>query len=130
MQNFNSFNIRCVLGDENYLVDSLEISTSPFNVHPSFPNDFFLVELVYLPSIPNNERLWKIFHNDEHILNLLMIIEGIEEDSMKNSSIEPQSRSTKNMVMINMKCLRYYGKFSTMMRIPQLLDDNRRNQIR
>ena len=45
--------------------------------------DFFSVELIFRPSIPDNIFNWRVFDNDVQVLNFLM-----NEDTFKDSAID------------------------------------------
>ena len=55
------------------------------NLSPSddFSNDKFFVELIYRSSILDNSTNWRIFDDDEQIINFLHL-----EDSFKGSIID------------------------------------------
>ena len=55
------------------------------NLFPSddFSHDKFSVELIYRPSIPDNITNWRVFEDDEQIINFLH-----SEDTFKGSAID------------------------------------------
>ena len=57
------------------------------NIFPSddFSHDKFSVELIYMPSIPDNITNWRVFEDDEQIINFLH-----SEDTFKGSVIDDE----------------------------------------
>jgi hypothetical protein len=74
---FSSFNISFVRRKENTMADSLVVSASNFKIplHPKLEYD---VEVKYRPSIPDNDKHWKVF---EDYLEIKRFLETVEEFS-------------------------------------------------
>ena len=49
------------------------LANASSNLFPSddFPHDKFSIELIYRPSIPDNITNWRVFEDDEQIINFL-----------------------------------------------------------
>jgi hypothetical protein len=85
MNKFEYFNIRSISRSLSYEVDMLDNVAS--NVCPSndFSHDKFSVKLIYRPSIPDNIMNWRIFEDDEKLINFLHL-----EDTFKGSIIDDE----------------------------------------
>jgi hypothetical protein len=58
----------------NQLVDSLVVSTSNFN--PPLPTKLkYDIQVKYRPSLPDNVKFWKVFEDDEELVNFLEVID-------------------------------------------------------
>jgi hypothetical protein len=69
------FNISFVPREENYVADSLAVSTSNFKV-PLPPKLKYEVEIKYRPSIPDNVKHWKVFEDD---IKIKRFLEAVDE---------------------------------------------------
>ena len=67
----------------NYEADMLANAASTLCPSDDFSHASFFVELIYKSSIPNNITNWRIFEDDEHIINLLH-----SKDTFKGSVID------------------------------------------
>jgi ribonuclease HI len=74
---FSAFNISSVPREENTMVDSLAVSTSNVKI-PFAPKLKYDVEVKYTPSIPENEKHWKVFEDD---IEIKIFLETVEEFS-------------------------------------------------
>ena len=85
MHKFEYFNIRSIPHSLNSEVDLLANAAS--NICPSndFSHDKFSVELIYMPSILDNITNWRMFEDDEQIINFLH-----SEDTFKGSIIDDE----------------------------------------
>ena len=63
--------------------------------------DFFSVELIFRPSIPDNIFSWRVFDNDVRVLNFLM-----NEDTFKDSAIDEVTHdiNLRDFLVINDFC--------------------------
>ena len=73
----------------NFEADMLANPTS--NLFPSdyFSHDKFFVELIYRLSIPNTITNWRVFKDDEQIINFLDF-----KDTFKGSVIDDEQHET------------------------------------
>ena len=71
MNKFEAFNIKSIPHTLNFEVDMLANVAS--NLFPSddFSHETFFVELIYRSSIPDNITNWRVFEDDEQIINFL-----------------------------------------------------------
>ena len=78
MYKFEAFNIRSIPLSLNSKVDMLANAAS--NIFPSndFSHDKFYVELIYRTSIPNNITNWRIFEDDEQIINFIHSVDSFK----------------------------------------------------
>ena len=85
MNKFEDFNIKSIPHTSNHESDMLANAAS--NLFPSddFCHDKFSVELIYRPSIPDNITNWRVFEDDEQIINFLH-----SEDTFKGSVIDDE----------------------------------------
>ena len=113
MYKFEAFNIRSIPRSLNSEVDMLANATS--NICPSndFSNDKFSIELIYRSSIPDNITSWRIFEDDEQIINFLhskhtfkgSIIDDEQHEALiqdSTSEYKPEYRNVipKNIIML------------------------------
>jgi hypothetical protein len=82
---FLAFNISFIPRGENTVTDSLAISTRNFRV-PLPPKLRYNVEVIYIPSIPNNVKHWKVFEDDIEIKRFL---ETVDEFSALHIDQDP-----------------------------------------
>jgi hypothetical protein len=71
IEHLEAFNIVVIPRTKNTLFDSLataSLSLSPLEDYESF---WFIVELLYKPSVTNNISNWKLFEGYEHIIKIL-----------------------------------------------------------
>ena len=54
-----------------------------------FSHDKFSIELIYKPSIPDNITNWRVFKDDEHIINFLH-----SEDTFKGLVIDDEQHES------------------------------------
>ena len=73
----------------NYEEDVL--ANAAYNLCPSydFSHDTISIELIYRPSIPENIMNWRVFEDDEQIINFLH-----SEDTFKGLVIDNEQRET------------------------------------
>ena len=85
MNKFESFNIKYIPRTLNFEADMLANAAS--NLFPSddFSHDKFSIELIYRSSIPDNITIWRVFKDDEQIINFLNF-----EDTLKGSVIDDE----------------------------------------
>ena len=83
MHKFEDFNIRSIPRSINSEEDMLANVASNLSPSDDFFHDNFFVELIYKSLIPNNITNWRIFYDEEQILNFLHL-----EDTFNGSIIE------------------------------------------
>ena len=80
---FEAFNIKSILRSMNSEADMLANVTSNLCPSDDFSHDKFSVELIYKPSIPDNISNWRVFKDDEQIINFLN-----SKDTFKGSVLD------------------------------------------
>ena len=80
---FDAFNIMSVPRFQNQEADLLANVASKLIPSENFTPDFFSVELIFRPSIPDNIFKWRVFDNDLQVLNFLT-----NDSSFKDSAID------------------------------------------
>jgi ribonuclease HI len=80
---FTAFNINIVPRSLNSDVDLLENVASRLIPSNKLMPDSFSVELLYRPSIPNNIVSWRVFDDDQQLINFLHL-----KDTFKDSIID------------------------------------------
>ena len=83
ISHFDAFNINYVLRGQNQEADLLANVASKLIPSENLTPDFFSVELIFRPSIPDNIFNWCVFDNDVQVLNFLM-----NADTFKYSAID------------------------------------------
>jgi ribonuclease HI len=68
---FESFNIKSIPHSMNSKEDMLANAASNLCLSDDFSHDKFSVELIYMPSIPNNITNWIVFKDNGQIINFL-----------------------------------------------------------
>jgi hypothetical protein len=89
MNKFEAFNIGsipCSMNSEAYMLANATSNISPSD---DFTSDNFFVELIYRSSIPVNITNWRIFHDEERIINFLY-----SEDTFKGSIIDDEQHES------------------------------------
>jgi hypothetical protein len=71
VKNFDAFNISPIPRSLNYDVDILANVASKLIPSEGIMPDTFSVELLYKPSIPDNITNWRVFEDDQQIINFL-----------------------------------------------------------
>ena len=71
MNKFEAFNIRSIPRSLNSKVDMLANAITNLCPSDDFYHDKFSVELIYRSSIPDNIMIWRVFEDDEQIINFL-----------------------------------------------------------
>ena len=80
---FKAFNIKSVPRSQNFDADLLENIASRLIPPEGISPGTFSIELIYMPSIPDNVTSWKIFDDDVQILDFLT-----NQDTFKYFSID------------------------------------------
>ena len=98
---FSAFNIKYVPRSQNFDADLLANTASRLIAPEGLSPQTFSIELMYRPSIPDNVTNWKVFDDDQQILDFLSsqdTFKGMEinkvdhEKSLSNpSNIIPKS---------------------------------------
>ena len=70
-KSFKAFNIKSVPRSQNFDADLLANTASKLIPPEGLSPDTFSIELMYMPSIPNNVTSWKIFDDGIQILDFL-----------------------------------------------------------
>ena len=91
MSHFDAFNIMSVPRFQNQETDLLANVASKLIPSENFTSDFFSVELIFRPSIPDNIFNWRVYDNDVQVLNLLT-----NDDTFKYSSIDEVTHDEKS----------------------------------
>ena len=71
MNKFEASNIKSIPRTLNFEDDMLANATSNLCPSDDFSHDKFCVELIYRSSIPDNITNWRVFKDDEQIINFL-----------------------------------------------------------
>jgi len=82
---FKDLNITTIPREKNTLVDSLATTASRLSPLEDYEASWFIVELLYKPSVHNNISNWKVFKGDEPIISFLT-----NQDNFKNISIDDE----------------------------------------
>ena len=85
MNKFESFNIKSIPRTLNHEADMLANAASNLCPSDDFSHNKFSVELIYKPSIPDNIMNWRVFEDDEQIINFLH-----SEDTFKGLVIDDE----------------------------------------
>ena len=113
MNKFKAFNIISIPRSMNFEADMMANVASNPSPSDEFTSDNFFVELIYRLSIPKNITNWRIFDDDEHIINFLhskdtfkgLIIDDEQHESLLQASTsedKPEYNNTmpKNIVRL------------------------------
>ena len=68
---FKDFSIKYVPRSQNFDADILSNTTCRIIPLEAMSPDTFSIEIMYIPSIPDNVTSWKIFDDDVQILDFL-----------------------------------------------------------
>lgn len=71
IESFDAFSIQAFPREQNTKADSLAVSASLLLPHPEFEKDVYIVEMIYQPSVPDNNQNWQVFDDDKHIISFL-----------------------------------------------------------
>ena len=71
MSKFEAFNIKSIPRTENFDGDMLANVASNLSASDDFSHDIFFVELIYRMSVPKNITNWRIFDDDQQIIDFL-----------------------------------------------------------
>ena len=89
MKKFEAFNIKSIPYTLSHEVDMLGNIDSNLCPSDDFCHDKFFVEFIFRPSIPNNIMNWRVFEEDEKIINFLH-----SEDTFKGSVIDDEQHES------------------------------------
>jgi ribonuclease HI len=110
MQKFSAFNINSIPRLSNSEADLLANVTSKLFSAKGLSPNAFSIELLFMPSIPDNITNWRVFDDDQEIINFLhmedtfqgvVIDEGTHDENLCNFMVisDPRSsESTSDMV--------------------------------
>ena len=87
---FSSFNIFSIPYYFNVDADLLENVASRLIPSENFEPNAFSVELIYRPSMPDNVTNWRVFNDDEQVINFLTM-----EDTFKGSVIDEEEHDAE-----------------------------------
>ena len=102
MNKFSAFNINSIPRLNNSEADLLANVASKLLPAEGLSPDAFSVELLFRPSVPNNITNWRVFDNDQQIINFLhmeatfqgkVIDERTHDDNLHNFTVIPNSKS-------------------------------------
>ena len=106
MLHFDAFKIISVPRFQNQEADLLANVASKLISFENFTPDFFLVELIFRPSIPDNIFNWCVFYNDLQVLNFLMNDETFNDAAIdKVTHDEKLWDFTVKMIFVQLKKL-------------------------
>lgn len=71
IEGFDAFSIQAIPREQNTKVDSLVVSASLLIPHPKFDRSVYVVEMIYQPSVSENNQNWQVFADDKHIILFL-----------------------------------------------------------
>jgi hypothetical protein len=80
IKNFDAFNISHIPHSLNYDADILANVASKLIPSEGLMCDTFSVEFLYRPSVPDNITNWRVFEDDQQIINFLTM-----KDTFKDS---------------------------------------------
>ena len=114
MHKFEAFNIRCIPRSMNFEGDMMDNVAPNLSLSDDFTSDKKILELIYRSSISDNITNWRIFDDNEQIINFLhledtfrgLIIDGEQHESLLQASTsedEPEYNNTmpKNIVKLD-----------------------------
>ena len=84
---FNMFSTPCYLNVDVDFLANVAFQLIPLK---NFEPNAFFVELIYRPSVPYNVTNWRVFNDDEKIINFLTM-----EDTFKGSIIDEEENDAK-----------------------------------
>ena len=67
IESFEAFSIVSIPRDQNTRADSLAVSASLLLPHSDFKDQVYRMEVLFRPSVPDNEESWQVFDDDKHI---------------------------------------------------------------
>jgi hypothetical protein len=85
IEHFEAFNITTIPRKKNTLANSLATAASRLSPLEDYEASWFIVELLYKPSVLNNISNWKVFEGDEQIINVLT-----NQDNFKYLAIDDE----------------------------------------
>ena len=85
MNKFEAFNIKSIPCTKIFDTNMLENASSNLIPSGNFTHDIFYVELIYKLSIPDNITNWRIFDDDQKIIELLH-----SKDTFRGSVIDDE----------------------------------------
>ena len=96
---FEGFNIRFVPHSMNSKADMVANAASNISPSNDFTSDKKIVKLIYRSSIPNNITNWRIFDDEEHIINFLhsedTLMELIIDDEQHEALLQASASKDK-----------------------------------
>jgi ribonuclease HI len=94
IDHFEAFNITAIPRTMNILVDSLATVVSRLSPLEDYEASWFTVELLYKPSVSNNIYNWKVFEDDEQIINFFTNQDNFKDLAIDDEVFQEQSKET------------------------------------
>ena len=106
---FPAFNIRFVPRSQNFDPDLLGNTTSRLIPPEGLSPQNFSIELIYRPSIPDSVTNWKVFDDDQQILDFLLSRNtfesmAIDEADHEKSLSDPSNIIPKSIISLEKFC--------------------------
>ena len=109
MNKFEVFNIKSIPHTLNHEADMLANATSNLCPSDDFSHDKFSVELIYRPLIPDNIKNWRVFEDDEQIINFLhsedtfkgLVIDDEQHEALLQASVSEEKPEHSNIIPKN-----------------------------
>ena len=118
MNKFEAFNIRSIPHSLNSEEDMLANAASNLCPSNDFCHDKFSIELIYRSPIPDNIMNWRVFEDDEQIINFLHL-----EDTFKGSVIDDEQHEDLLQDLVSKDKLEYSdGMPKNIIRLEKLFD--------
>ncbi len=86
---FSEYTLRCVPRIQNSIVDALAKTTSSLKI-PMNSSNKFKIHVKHCPTIPDNQRYWQVFQDDEEIDDFLQ-----NKGKFKETSIDVENDDGK-----------------------------------
>ena len=83
---FIAFNISFIPRDHNQTIDSLDLAATYFKI-PKVSHLKYPIEVRYRPSVPNNAKHWKVFHDDLEIKQFLELTGEFSTSAIDNDEV-------------------------------------------
>ena len=118
MKNIESFNIRSIPRSLNFEACMLANVASNICPNDDFSHDNFSIEFIYTSSIPDNIINWRVFEDDEQIINFLH-----SKDTLKGSVIDDEQHESLLQASTSEQKLEHSNRMdNNIMRLERLFD--------
>jgi hypothetical protein len=94
IEHFEAFDITTIPKTKNFIVDSLTTTASRLSPIEDYEDSWFIVELLYKLSMPNNISNWKVFEGDDQIINILTNQDNFKYMAIGDEVFQEQSAET------------------------------------